>query len=740
MRWLAVASTVAVLSGTVACGPSLAPHGKGAQAGAASGPVNPAPVSDADFAGSTYQILLDGEPSQKRTNLLAGVVRHQLARAGRRFAAGQRSAGVDALTGALFLLRVGELRPEMLEGGTPALRPAAAEVARVGNEGRSLALYTMLRQVLPPGSEQKDVDSHLAALARWSASTRTIGPMQSAGALQRAAVDRAVFDPSPQALDAARQATVAWIERALDYNASEVSVRTNFEREEAIEAYRAVRSGGATLVALYLRHGDAAGALDTLEQADLLRVVPPGLTERLERAAEDADPSAWADLYKLFASADGSDRPETSLDAGLARAAAWGSAVELFRTEPRSLRGSAALAAQLVDYGMAEAAPAVLTPALGDSPSAQDLSWSLALVLRAIIAEDEIGQHAAARRTFRAAARLIELADSKNLTGRVRPSAARLHYVMGALETRAGELSSARPLVETAAQREPTVEALALLAAIDRQRGDTKSALTALERVIALAKQRGDAAEQAEALLLTFEIHRDAGNAAEAKTSLNAALTRVLEARKAARTPPEQARAERLLARVLDQFGAEQQARRATERAYQASRTDVRQLTATVLDASRRALTRGDLSAAREAVRQATDARLDDEDLVYVALWLRLLEKRLGVTGDGTSEEALASIDDDSGWPARLAAWARGKLGDEGLLQAAKTRVQITEAKFYTAMARRASGEAEAALPKLREVANSEAIELVEVTIARDLLAQQSSRLDLRLPESAAVP
>lgn len=740
MRWVSVALGLILASGLGGCSPSISASGRGPETQATAGPVDAAKVGDAEFGAATYQVLLEGEPSEKRTELLAGVVRHQLARSGRRFAHGDRKAGLAALSGALFLTRAGELRPEMMEGGAPALRAGAAEVSRVGNEGRALALYGMLRGLLPPGAEQKDVDAHIRALARWSASTKSTGPMQAAGALQRAAVHRALFDSSPQALRAAHDATVAWIRRALEYNASEMQIRSSFEREEAIEAYRAIRAGGATLVALYLRHGDPEGALDALERADLLRVVPPGLTERLERAADDDDPSAWADLYKLFASADASDRPETSLDADIAKAAAWGAAVELFRSEPRSLRGGAALASELVEHGMAEVAPVVLGPALGERPAAQDLSWALALVLRAIVAEDEIGELASARRTFKHAERLIQLADAKDQVGRIRPSAGRLYYVMGALETRAGDLARARPLIEAAAKREPSVEAFSVLAAIDRQRNDTKNALTALDRVIAIAKQHGDPAEQAEARLTEFEIHRDSGANADAKRALNDALKLTLDARQGARNAAQQARAERLLARVLDQFGAEQGARRATERAYQASRSDLRQLTATVLDASRRALTRGDLSSAREAVRQALDAALADEDLVYVALWLHLLEKRLNVTGDGTSSEALASVDEDSGWPARLAAWARGKLSDAGLERAARTRVQLTEAKFYIAMARRTQGDPAAVLPKLREVAQSEAIELVEVTIARDLIAEQTARLDLQLPPSVAVP
>ena len=47
-------------------------------------------------------------------------------------------------------------------------------------------------------------------------------------------------------------------------------------------------------------------------------------------------------------------------------------------------------------------------------------------------------------------------------------------------------------------------------------------------------------------------------------------------------------------------------------------------------------------------------------------------------------------------------------------------------------------GEAEA-MRQLKEIAKSEAIELVEVTIARDLVAQEAP-LGVKLPDNVAVP
>jgi len=153
-----------------------------------------------------------------------------------------------------------------------------------------------------------------------------------------------------------------------------------------------------------------------------------------------------------------------------------------------------------------------------------------------------------------------------------------------------------------------------------------------------------------------------------------------------------------------------------------------------------RSITLGDLTAARAAVQRAVEAGLPGEDLVYVAVWLQLLERKLGVPSDGTVEEAYAAIDDTSGWPAKLRGWARGKLSDDELLASARDRAQRTEAIFYAAMNRHVRGGGDA-LPSLLEVAQSEAIDLVEVTIARDLVATQGRpALDFKLPPNVAVP
>lgn len=704
---------------------------------ALSGPVNPVAVSDDDYAGKVQRLLVDGAPSQQRNDLLAGVVQYQLKRAAARFESGDAQAGIDAINGAFYLMRAGEARLDVLACCASSLGHAAREAARIGNEGRALALYQMLEQILPQGPEKRDVVEHLAAMRTFKSSTRSRGTMQARGADQRAAVQRSLVDARVKALNQARDRTLEWMQAAL--KSADGPIRSSFERDEAVEAYRAIRTGGAIIASLYLRHGDPRGALAALEHGDLARVVPPGLRDRLEAAADDDDPEAWADLFRLVDSAGESERPETTLDPDLARAAAWGSALGLYRSQPRSLGGTMPLSVMLVELGMAEAAPRLLTESVGEGSSAEQLSWSLSLVLRAIVSEDNVGDLKAARRVFAYSNALLDLARSQSFRGKVRPSAARLEYVMGALETRNGELERARPHMLRAVEEEPTLESLHTLAAIDRQQGRLDQSLKTLEAIVELAKKDADLASEGEALMMMFQIRRDQGQQQRAREDLDQALNRALDARELARTNSDQARAERLLARVLEHYGDKNAVRRATQRAYEASAADLNQFTATVIDASRRALTQRDLKGARAAVRHAVEAQLAAEDIVYVALWLKLLEQQLKVASDGTAEEAFAAIDDANGWPGKLRAWGRGQLDDTELKQSARGTIQLTEAKFYSAMVRHARGQKEA-IAELKEVAESQAVELVEVTIARDLVAQRQGAIAASLPSDLTLP
>ncbi|MEZ4374475.1 MAG: tetratricopeptide repeat protein [Polyangiaceae bacterium] len=700
------------------------------------GPVNPVQVSDDQFGPAVHKLLLNGERSSERLDLLVGVVRKQLEHAKQRFETGHPDQGVAALTGALYLVRVGELRPEMFVGGEEALKQSADAAAQVGDEGRARALYGMLKQALPAGKARDEVDQHLAALKTWMSNTRRPGSMSSLKDQHNADALRSLLEPSKEAMDAANKSTTGWVSAALSKNLDDMPMEDNADREEAVSVFQAVRTGSFALAAVYLRQGDAKGAFDAIQASDVGKVAPPPLLEALDAAAKEQNPEAWAALLEVYTRAETPDRPETAMSPDLAAGAAWGCAVQLYRAEPYGLRAAGTLSTLLMRYGMSEASPQVLVSALEKEPQPRNVSTGLALLLRAIVDLDEINDVAAARRTFAAADRLLALADSQGLKGRVNPSPGRLHYVMGAIESRAGELDKAKPHIEAAVASDPTVEALSLLAAIDRQRGAYDDSLRSLNSMAEQAGREGDKAAETRALTTRYEVLLEAGRKDEAPKVLERALRTALDARRLARSNAQLSEAERQLARVMEHYGDAAAARRATQRAYEASGGDIRQVTATVLDAARRALTLGDLRAGREALRQAVESDIPDGDLVYVALWLQLLERRVKASSDGSVEAALQSADGTDRWGRKLRAWGTQQLADTELLGAAQNRVEKTEATFYAALSNPSGDLTE----RLKSVASSETIELVEVMIARDMLKRADSYAPPDLPKGVTVP
>jgi hypothetical protein len=691
-------------------------------------------VDDAGFAAATLAVVQNDAATPRRMGLLAGVVRRQLDRAAHYFAGGHEEMGLAAVRGALYLVRLGEFRPEMIDGEQNALAEAAAAVARLGNEGQAIALYTLLVDHLPSGQAKNDASEHLKSLVRWQTDTREAGSLTARGDAQRAAVQQALLDPSPQTLDQAMQQTALWLDQAMTLGGERTPPRDQFEQEARIEVVRAARTAALSAVAVNLRHGNASSALVALDQENLARVTASGLRERVERAAEQNDPDAWAELFNLYESTDPS-LGEFGIDPDMARAAAWGAAIELYRARPDSFEATIPLSSLLLAHGMAEAAPLLFQQTLTTATRFKELSWVMGYVLEAILQAESYGDLGAARRTFVNAEPLIKLAQGD--AQRIKPSSSNLYYAIGAIEARAGELERAHPHLKQAVALEATPDALRLLASIDRQRRDYPNALASLDRVIELTSQPADEAAQAESWLMRFELLREMGQADKAAESLASALKQALAARSAGRTGEQLAVAERVLGRVLEQYGEPEAARRAGKRAYDASRNDVRQTTATVLDSSRRALTLGDLRTARDSLRRAVEADLADEDTVYAALWLKLLEQRLKVPSDGAAEEALSQVEGATGWIAKLTAWGRGRVSDERLLEGAENRIERVEASFYIAMSNR---NKDASLKKLEEVAGSEAIQLVEVVIARDLLALAANAPKPKLPNGVQIP
>jgi cellulose synthase operon protein C len=159
-------------------------------------------------------------------------------------------------------------------------------------------------------------------------------------------------------------------------------------------------------------------------------------------------------------------------------------------------------------------------------------------------------------------------------------------------------------------------------------------------------------------------------------------------------------------------------------------------LGATVLQTVARALVRRDLDGGRAALKQGLDADINQEDRIYAGLWLQLLQRQTRAPTDEVITRALVVTGDRDSWVVKLATWAMGKMTDDALIAAAQNTSQKVEAEFYTAMSRRVGGDP-ASDALLRRVANSPVIDLIEVQLAKDLLAPP---FRTELPPNAVLP
>jgi hypothetical protein len=158
------------------------------------------------------------------------------------------------------------------------------------------------------------------------------------------------------------------------------------------------------------------------------------------------------------------------------------------------------------------------------------------------------------------------------------------------------------------------------------------------------------------------------------------------------------------------------------------------------MDAGRRALVFGDLSALRATLRDAVELGLSASDCTYVALWTHLVERQNRVPSDGSVEDTLARVGDVAPWPGRLKSWVLGRLSDAELSSGAKSEAEKTEATFYLASLQRHGRENEQAMRSLEKVAESQAVGLVEVAVAQDWVRLSRKSPQPRWPEDVKIP
>jgi tetratricopeptide (TPR) repeat protein len=311
--------------------------------------------------------------------------------------------------------------------------------------------------------------------------------------------------------------------------------------------------------------------------------------------------------------------------------------------------------------------------------------------------------------------------------------------MMGEIELEQGSLPTARALLTASAAEEKSGSVLLYLARLDRHDDQIKAALEDLRVARDAADTARDPALHGDILLTMSDLARESGDAPGAHQALVDALTVLVKGR--TEGPAEQrAHVEQVLARVLDRFGAKEKAQQALERAFEATPHDKRQIAATLGQVVARAFVRKDLLAAHDGLTRAIASELGDDEIVYYALWVHLLEKQLKRANDPTPGRVFASIPDDGHWVGKLAAYGAGKLPASDLLGLARTKAEKTEATFYQVMDARTSGQGDPGDAGLRSVLRGDGVDLMEELIARELLLRASGEAAPPLPAGVKLP
>ncbi len=678
-------------------------------------------MTDERFPEAVHELLRAEPRSEERKLRLAGVVSRQMSRAAARFDMRQSEIGLASVKGALYLVRTGELSPEMLgPDGARALKGAALEYGKRGDDGRARAIYELLVRVAPE-KERGEVNEHLEAVKGWTQSTAGRGVMQSSGALESAAVARRMLEPSVEARDEAQARAAAWIAQSYELRRQFRERRVQPEREEALEAIRALGTGPTVLAAIHLRDADAAAALGAIDRADARDLARPDMISALERVADHAEASAWLGLLRALRNPS-HDADEAPQDAHLLRAVTFCVAAEAYRLDPTIPEVAGVVSEALIDLGMPDVAPAVLVEAVRAHPDPHIVSGAMALTLTAMLRAAEAEDLPSARRAYAAAAPLLAIADGKRLAARTSPGPSRVRALLGEIEVREGRLREAQALLLQAVAQEKSGSILLSLARIDAHEQRLQDAQSRAQEALAKEDALRDPGLRGEVLLFQGDLLRDQGDRSGARAIYRRALEDLARARGASEGDLR-ARIERLIARLLDRFGDGSGAERALDRAYDASSRDKKQVAATVGQQIARAFLRGDLKAAQSGLARGVSADLAREDIVYYAVWVRLLERQARRPGEGVSERLLSLAADDPRWVGRIAAFGSGKVRGDDLVASARTPAQRTEALFYAAMEHRLAGDAKGSEENLRKSIAAGGLDLMEVSLAKDLLS-----------------
>lgn len=684
------------------------------------------PLSPTEFPSVAEAFLRSDVPDERGT--LVSLVRYQLLRARALFARGERTEALRVVEGALLLPAREHPVDVALEGQGDVLLEAAHETARRGDLGRARAFYSLAHTTLTDLRKRAEVEEHLEAIARFETGTAPSHSLLTLGERAQSAVALATIRPEASAQDAAADALVEWLGGAVAIDGGRTS--ESEDRELAYEAYRAARTAAPTLIAVGLMRGDPSFALTRLDDTSLSRAIPGGMRLRLEAVRDSDSREALLDLYRFYDSARKEEGAEGNFDPKLGLGAAFGAARSLYARKTERLDDAMPLAMVLGDLGMPEVAAPLLSRATRLDTPPEALAWSVGLLLRSMMELGRTGQGAAARALYEDSARVREVLEEPKHRP-LAPAGERLTTLLANIQIQEGHLDVALALLGTLRGKNPSAPALLRLADLEAHLEKPALARETLLRAHEAAEAAGDVGTEALAFEHLFVLCRDQKDLPAAERYLGLALARALSARGIDPRPTARPGIERLLGRILEHYGERAASRRAFERALEAAQGSPDELALTLTDIARSALTIRDGSLSRFAASRALDEGIDQDQRVYIGLWHKLTLRELSEIPDSLAPSLLFGASPSSPWAGEIRRYALGRATIADLRVRASSDAERAETDFYAAFGTNLDRTL------LAKVATSPSLDLVEVRIAKDLLAPKTK---LSLPTGVTLP
>lgn len=607
------------------------------------------------------------------------------------------------------------LAPADIEAGrvpselAPLARWIIENGARRGDEGRVMGALVLLGAIEGSEAHRSERDR----IAEWgqSARARISNPIERYGELIQVWEQYEELAPAPEVLESLARLYVEQRNAlANTLGPEQQGGRPVLSFRDLQLAPHLMRRAPLDVAAVYLRHGDLDHAIEHVRRMGGRGEMQNELVGILERARQDDDAGAHAldELARGFA------RARPSVTAAIcrlgarrfpqdARFALCLARVAVEQSEPGRATGWYAEAVRLAptDRATYDEALGRLSQMIEEGAMSSDIGQSRAIARHALEILDE---------------RLRRFPDDE-------PALTRdaLLLVIGRTEMMHGNVSEARERLAASLAVTESAEAHEQLGLLFERMGDGREAARHYRRALDLVDGSvvEETARRAQLLEHLGDAFRQSGEEQNAERMYRQALE-LWNGLTSMVSGPRSAFIHVRRGVLASRIGALQEAEQAFVTAMEALPT-WREPYAAIL--SHLVIAEPNVELAQRVLRRAQyQLSLEPEWKVYFALWVQAIAARAGIEPDGDVAAVFADIAEGSAWHARLAAFGRGQLSYEELLEAASNRGERAEALFYQGARLLGEGDVEGARALFREVLETEMISFYEYIMAQELL------------------